>query len=151
MSGRNYFPPLVTATTAGRKPTKSLTSTRKGNTVNLHVLKSETGQLELLALPATVKSATLLNGGKVDFSQKDGKLVIPPVALQPQDTILKLELDRPVMDIPVMTVSPGIKATASNVYNDENEKYVPQQAFDNDMRTRWATDENAKQVWIAAT
>ena len=91
------------------KPTKAIASTRKGNTVYLHVLKSKTGQIELPDLPAEIKSAVLLTGNRshVDFSQKDGKLaiVIPPSALQPMDTIVKLELSRSAMDIPALTAA----------------------------------------------
>jgi alpha-L-fucosidase len=85
------------------KPTKNIVSTRKGNTVYLHVLKSENGRIELPALPAKIKSAALLNGANVTVSQKDGKWVveIPELGLlDPVDTIVKLELDRPAMDLP---------------------------------------------------
>jgi alpha-L-fucosidase len=134
------------------KPTKSLTSTRKGNTVYLHVIKSEDGRVELPALPAQIKSTALLNGGKVECSQNDGKLsiTIPPSALEPMDTIVKIEVDRPAMEIPVLTPASDIKATASNVFQGQNEEYGPQQAFDNDPQTRWATDSGTKQCWIAA-
>ena len=82
-------------------PAKNITSTRKGNTVYLHLLKVENGQVELPALAAEIKSALVLHGGKVGFSQKDGKLVIviPPSVVQPMDTIVKLELDRPALEI----------------------------------------------------
>jgi len=125
---------------------------RKGNDIYLHVLKSENGRIELPALPAEIKSASLLNGGKVEFSQKDGKLsiIIPQTTLEPVDTIVKLEVDRPAMKIPVVTHVSGIKSTASNVYKGQNEEYGPQQAFDNDPQTRWATDSSTKQCWIAA-
>jgi len=135
------------------KPAKAITSTRKGNSVFLHVMKSETGRIELPALPAEIKSAALLNGGKVEFSQKDGKLsiVIPQSALGPVDTIVKLELDRPAMEIPVLTIGFNIKvkATTSNVFNRQESEYGPQQAFDGDPTTRWATDGGTKQAWIA--
>ena len=134
------------------KPTKSLTSTRKGNTIYLHVMKSETGRIELPALPAKINSAELLNGGKVEFSQKDGKLsiLIPQSALEPVDTIVKLEVDRPAAEIPVITPAADIKAHASNVFQKEEAEYGAQQAFDNDSQTRWATDSGTKQAWIAA-
>ncbi len=134
------------------KPTKSIASTRKGNTIYLHVLKSENGRIELPALPAQIKSAALLNGGKVEFSQKDGKLslAIPQSALEPMDTIVKLELGRPALEIPAITPASDIQATASNVFQQEETEYGPQQAFDNDPQTRWATDSGTKQVWLAA-
>ena len=134
------------------KPTKSIASTRKDSTIYLHVMKSENGQVELPALPAQIKSAALLNGGKVEFSQNNGKLsiTIRPSALEPMDTIVKIEVDRPAMEIPVLTPASDIKATASNVFQGQNEEYGPQQAFDNDPLTRWATDSGTKQCWIAA-
>ena len=134
------------------KPTKSIASTRKDNTIYLHVMKSENGKVELPALPAEIKSASLLNGTKVEFSQNNGKLsiTIPPAALEPMDTIVKIEVDRPAMKIPVLTAASEVKATASNVFQGQNAEYGPQQAFDNNPQTRWATDSGTKQCWIAA-
>jgi alpha-L-fucosidase len=95
------------------KPTKAIASTRKGNSVYLHVMKSQDGHIGLAALPAAIQSATLLNGGKVEFSQRDGKLslVIPQSAREPVDTIVKLELDRPAMELPALTPGPEIEIT----------------------------------------
>ena len=92
------------------KPTKAVASTRKGNTIYLHVLKSENGRVELPALPVAIKSATLLAGGNVKFSQKDGKLVleIPAAALDTLDTIVKLEVDRPALEIPALAIEPEL-------------------------------------------
>jgi alpha-L-fucosidase len=134
------------------KPTQSIASTRKDNTIYLHVMKSENGKVELPALPAEIKSASLLNGTKVEFSQNNGKLsiTIPPAALEPMDTIVKIEVDRPAMKIPVLTAASEVKATASNVFQGQNAEYGPQQAFDNNPQTRWATDSGTKQCWIAA-
>ena len=139
------------------KPTKAIASTRKGNLVFLHVMNSADGRIELPALPAEIKSAALLNGGKVDFTRKNGKLslAIPQSAMVPMDTIVKLELDRPAMDVPAMDVpepmpNSGIQASASNVFEGDKTEFGPQQAFDNDGQTRWATDRGTKQAWIAA-
>jgi alpha-L-fucosidase len=134
------------------KPTASFVSTRKGSQIFIHVMRSENGRLELAALPAEIKSAMLLNGGKVDYSQDDGKLIltIPLASLEPIDTIVELNLDRPAWDIPVLARDSGIKAAASNVYRNQDADYGPQCAFDEDEDTRWATDEGTKQAWIAA-
>ena len=134
------------------KPTASFVSTRKGNQVFIHMMRSENGRVELPALPAEIKSASLLHGGKVEFSQNDGKLIltIPPASLEPIDTIVELKLDRPAWDISVLPHDPGIKATASNVYRNQDSDYGPQFAFDGDEDTRWATDEGTKQAWISA-
>jgi alpha-L-fucosidase len=87
------------------KPTNAVVSTRADDAVYLHVMNSKTGRVELPALPAEIKSAVLLNGAPVDFVQQDGKLsiTIPPSALDQLDTIVKLELDRPAMEIPALT------------------------------------------------
>ena len=101
------------------EPTASIASTRKGSNIFLHVLKSENGRVELPALPAEIKSATLLNGGKVEFSRQDGKLVItiPQSALEPVDTIVKLEVERPAMEIPAITMlaSPGAQTNKASM------------------------------------
>jgi alpha-L-fucosidase len=140
------------------KPTKIIASTRKGNTVFLHIMNTASGRIDLPALPAEIKSAALLNGGKVDFTQKNGKLaiVIPQSAIVPMDTIVKMELDRPALDMPALDVPEPIsssnikKTSASNVYEEDKTEFGPQQAFDNDAQTRWATDRGTKQAWITA-
>jgi alpha-L-fucosidase len=93
------------------KPAKNFASTRKGNTIYLHVMKSESGRVELPALPAEIKSAALLSGEKVSASQKDGKLVmeIPAASLDALDTIVKLAVDRPALEIPALATEPEIK------------------------------------------
>jgi alpha-L-fucosidase len=87
------------------KPTPQIVSTRKGKFVYLHVLKPQDGRVELPALPAEIRSAALLNGDKVAASQKAGKLIVilPPVPPEAMDTVVKLELDRPAIDLPVLT------------------------------------------------
>jgi len=88
----------------------------------------------------------------VDAIQKDGTLVvnIPAAQLQPEDTIVKLVLDRPAMDLPVLQADAGLTASASNVFQGNNAEYGPQLAFDHDAKTRWATDAGTKQAWLAA-
>ncbi len=134
------------------KPTPNVASTRKGSTVYLHLLREDDGVVELPALPRKVKSATLLGGGKVTFSQADGKLrfSFDKAAIDPIDTIIRVELDGSAMDIPAISLASGIKATASNVFKKMNDAHGPQLAFDNDSHTRWATDGGTKQCWIAA-
>ena len=64
------------------------------------------------------------------------------------DTIVKLELDGPALDIRPVSLPTSIKATASNVYQHMDD-YAPEMAFDDDPGTRWATDGGTKQAWIA--
>ncbi len=84
------------------KPAANFVSTRKGSTIYLHILKIEGGRLELSDLPAKIESASLLDGGTIEFSQHDGKLVltIPLATITRVDTIVKLTLNRPAMEIP---------------------------------------------------
>ncbi|SPE51192.1 Alpha-L-fucosidase (fragment) [Verrucomicrobia bacterium] len=90
------------------KPTDAIASTRKDRAIYLHVMKSKDGRIELPAIPAKIKSASLLNGQKVAFDQEDGRLLlnIPRASLGAIDTIVKLELDRPAMEIPARAVQP---------------------------------------------
>ena len=95
------------------KPTEAIVSTRRGNAIYLHVLKFKDGRVELPALPAEIKSVALLTGEKVSARQQAGKLVveIPAAAREPMDTIVKLEVDRPVMELPALDLA---KDSATN-------------------------------------
>ena len=136
------------------KPTPAVASTRKGRTVFLHVFRSADGRVELPDLPRPVKLATLLGGGAVKVTQENGKLtlILNQAALDPIDTIVRLELDGSAMDLAAMSLAPAstIKATASNVYQKDVSHFGPQEAFDSDPHTRWATDSGTQQAWIAA-
>lgn len=132
-------------------PTKAIASTRRGNMIYLHVLQWKTDRLELPAFARNIKSATLLNGGKVEVAKQGDQLLVTVVAASRDalDTVVKLELDGPATDLPVLEVSPKLKATASNVFKNQTAEYGPQFAFDDDAATRWAADESARQAWIA--
>jgi len=70
-------------------------TTRKGNTVYVHVLDLPDSALLLPPLPSPVRSARLLNGGRaIDVKSSDFGVVlaIPPDAVDPIDTIIVLEL-----------------------------------------------------------
>ena len=88
------------------EPTQAIASTRKGNTVFLHILHSDDGRVELPALGAKIESAALLGGGKVEFSQENGKFIVtvPKTSLDGIDTIVRLELDSDALQIPAVAV-----------------------------------------------
>ena len=134
------------------KPAAHIASTRKDHAIYLHVMNSTDGKVQLPALPAQIQSAALLDGTAVAFTQADGRLQItlPATALDPVDTIVKLVVDKPAMELPVLSATSAIKATASNIYESDEAEYGPQQAFDHDSQTRWATDSGTKQCWLAA-
>lgn len=138
------------------KPTSYLASTRKANTVYLHVLSWPTDVLTLPALPAKILKSSLLTGGNVQVKQSDDavEISVPKSDRQPIDTIVVLELDKPAIDIPPIAVAAhnhsltaGKPATASNVYRNSND-FAAKMAVDNDPSTRWATDENTNQCWL---
>ena len=78
------------------------------------------------------------------------EITLPVQRIDPIDTIIRLELDGSAMDLPAVSLTPDVKASASNVYQKQDAEYGPQAAFDGDSQTRWATDSGMKQAWIAA-
>jgi alpha-L-fucosidase len=133
------------------KPTKAIASTRKGNVIYLHVLRSQNETIELPDIARKIESAQILGGGKVKFVKQNGKLIFTISFAQraAADTIIKLKLAGSAMDVPVVEIPPTFKATASNIFGGEDANYGPQNAFDDDLQTRWATDNGTKQAWIA--
>ncbi len=132
-------------------PTKAFASTRRGNTVYLHVFNWDQATVELPALPRAVTSATLLGGGRALVRQENGKLTVSvaPTERQTIDTIVQLELDGSAMDLPAIAFTSPVKATASNVFHSNLNDHGPQEAFDGNPATRWATDAGLRQAWIA--
>jgi alpha-L-fucosidase len=132
-------------------PTKAVASTRQGDIVYLHVLRWNGDTVELPALPQAIKSASLLNGHPVQWSEQNDTLTVrvPADARDPNDTVVKLKLAGSAMTIPARAIPAAYEATASNVYQNDQADYGPVFAFDNDNQTRWATDEGTKQAWIA--
>jgi alpha-L-fucosidase len=132
------------------KPTKAIASTRKGDVIYLHILRNEGDTIELPDIEANIKSAKILGGGKVKFESAEGKLIftVPMAGRDADDTVIRLKLAGSAMAIPAVAVPAEFKAEASNVYQNENDTYGAQNAFDGDGQTRWATDNGTKQAWI---
>ncbi len=136
------------------KPTSQLVSTRKGDCVYLHVLNFGDGTITLPALPKKTVSASLLTGGKVAMrqSQEGVSFTVAKADQQLIDTIIKLKLYGPAMDIaPISAVAgllkPGMKTSTSNIYQNDS-AYGPDKAIDDDDNTRWATDNGTRQAWL---
>ena len=134
------------------KPGQWGASTRKGNRIYVHVFKWNGDTLELPAVAAGVKAAKALTGGSVQIKQTDSGITLT-LAVESQaalDTLIALDLDKPAMDLPAVSVrvgKPGVQVTASNVYQNQ-EDYSADKAFDGDPETRWATDVGTKQAWL---
>jgi alpha-L-fucosidase len=131
------------------RPTKALASTCKGNVVYLHIFNTPGDSLTLPPLPKTVLSASILGGGTTEFRQTPEALTIslPAQARPPIDTIVKLTLDGPAIDIAPIRPKSDISATASNVFQD-NPDFDAEMALDGDPGTRWATDAGTHKAWL---
>ncbi len=109
------------------KPTDWGVSTRKGNTVYLHLLKwyGNSPKLVIPNLGMGIKSCRLMDGGKVKLSrQKDGSSIIEFAGneLKPINTIIELEMAENVMnvqpmDIGAQSLSFNQKVKASSIPN----------------------------------
>jgi len=134
------------------KPTQTLASTRKGNTIFLHIFRWDGDRIVLPDIACRIERAHLLGGGVVEVRQADGQLMVsvPPANRDAVDTIVRLDLDGSALQLPVIMTASSVKATSSNVYQNQVQEYGPEMAFDRDDATRWATDSGTRQSWIAA-
>jgi len=83
-------------------------------------------------------------------------LEFPDGEARPLESVVKLEWDSSVMNLPAVSVPgpakglpAGAKVSASNIYANDEKNLGPEKAFDGDYDTRWATDGGLKQAWIA--
>ena len=137
------------------KPGEYGVSTRKGNTIYLHVCDWPEDVLKLPAIPAKLLRSRLLDGGKVNVAQTAAGLEIsvPGHDRHPLDTIVALELDCKAETLAALAVPAPVslttktKATASNVYQNQAE-FGPAKAVDARDDTRWATDSEVKSAWL---
>lgn len=132
------------------KPDADLASTRRGNTVFVHVLRWKDDSLTLPALSRRIVRHTALTGGSAAVQQgPDGVVLSLPAADRDAiATIIQLDLDGSAMDLAPLERPSTHRATASNVYQ-QMEDFGPDKAFDDDPHTRWATDTGTHQAWIA--
>jgi len=87
------------------KPSDSIVSTRKGKNIFVHILKwPESGCVKLPSIPASLVQARLLSGGNVEAKQSENRLEISVKETErlPVNTVVKLEFDRDVMQLPVL-------------------------------------------------
>lgn len=135
------------------KPGDYGVSTRKGNTIYLHLGEDAGEVVSLPAIPLKVVRAHWLGGGTAGVRQTEAGLEINVPKTDLQDTILALELDGPALGLPAVEVpapaslTTHAKATASNVYQNQPE-YGPDKAVDGRSNTRWATDAGVKSAWL---
>lgn len=137
------------------KPGDYGVSTRKGNTIYVHLAEDTGETLRLPAIPAKVVRSYLLSGGEVELHQTPGGLTLSVAQKdrRPLYTVVALELDAsaltiPAMDVPsVPSLTTKARATASNIFQGQAE-YGPDKAVDGNSNTRWATDAGTKSAWL---
>jgi alpha-L-fucosidase len=83
-------------------PTAAYATTRKGNTVYVHVLASGGETMTLPPIHANIISARFLSGetASVEATASGLSLRITEAERQPLDTIIRLDLDRPASTLP---------------------------------------------------
>jgi alpha-L-fucosidase len=145
----------VTGTRGGPyKPTSAYVSTRKGDTVYVHVLHWTTEGVTLPALPRRIVGSRLLGGGTAQVTQTATgvTLDVPANRRDATDTVVALRLDGTAMDMAAIAPapkSPLAALSASNTYQNDP-TYGAAKAYDSDDNSRWATDSGTKQAWLQA-
>jgi len=137
------------------KPGDYGVSTRKGNTVYLHLCEWTEDVLKLPGISSKVARSRVLSGGQAEVRQTETGLevFVPERDRQPSDTVAALELEGAALDLPAVDVPPLVslttkaKASASNVYQNQA-AYGPDKAVDGRSDTRWATDSGVKSAWL---
>lgn len=90
------------------KPTDWGVSTRKGNTIYLHILKwnGKNVKISLPDLGMEIKNCKLAAGGKLKVTRKEGTTIldIPGESLQPINTVVEIETSGNVMNIKPMEI-----------------------------------------------
>ena len=128
-----------------------VTSTRKGNTIYLHVLRWPSDTIMLPDIGCKVVKHSVLTGGNANVTQdSDGiEVSVPEEQRDELNTIIKLEFDKSVMDIQpiftkIKTLMTGSTPMASGVFPG----YPTELAFDGDPGTRWGGAVDSKSGWL---
>ncbi len=135
------------------KPNSWYGSTCRGNTVYLHIFKTDDHQtLTVPPLGRKVLGCRLINGGAVEMKQTDEGITVKlgKADIQGPDTIVVLELDGSAEDIKPFDeaiLTAGACVRASGVRENKKE-YGPESTVDGNRATYWTTDENVSAGWI---
>ena len=133
-------------------------STRRENTVFVHVLKWYDDTVVLPAIGKKIVSHELLTGGTATVTQTDEgvEILVAPGDRQELDTIVALELDGAAADlkpaaVPWGPLTFGRKVTASHVYDANPQMtgyYRPENAVDGDPYTGWTFNPGIQSAWL---
>ena len=92
------------------KPSRAVASTRNGNSIFVHILRSETATVTLPDIPSKIARSQLLTGGSAKVSQQGGQLTItlsPAPGPSDVDSIVRLELGHSAMDLGEIEITGG--------------------------------------------
>jgi alpha-L-fucosidase len=140
------------------KPGRWGVSTRKGNTVYLHVFEWEAGGITVPAMGLGITGCRVLTGGTAELKpvEEGMRIEVSQSNRSDIDTVLALELDGPADTIKprtlgttLVSLTAGAKVTSSNVYRTDP-TWGPEKAVDGDETTRWATDTGTSAAWLEA-
>ncbi|MBN2293351.1 MAG: alpha-L-fucosidase [Pirellulales bacterium] len=133
-------------------------STRKNNTIYVHVLKWDEDVLVLPPIEKKIVSHSLMTGGKAQVKQTHEGIAIrvPAEHRNELDTIIALELDGLAADLKPQRVSWGsltfcrpVKASAKyNKVQRYVRRYEPDKAVDGDPRSGWTVNPDVKSAWL---
>jgi alpha-L-fucosidase len=131
-------------------------TTRKENTIYLHILKWYGDKVLLPPIPRKIVAHSLLTGGTATVRQAADQVevFVPREHRCDLDTIVELQLDGPAGDLkPAQIVSDslcfGKKVTASSVYpGPVGRQYLPAFAVDGDDESGWTFAANLKSAWL---
>jgi alpha-L-fucosidase len=131
-------------------------TTRKDNTVYVHVLKWYGDRLLLPPIPRQIISHKLLTGGVATVRQTSEQIEIsvPTDQRHALDTIVALELDGPATELTPAAILSGSltfgkQVTVSSVYPDPvGQQYLPAFAIDGDPESGWTFDRQLKSAWL---
>ncbi len=128
-------------------------TTRRADTVYVHVLAWPDAGVSLPPFPRRVLASSLLTGGTVSMRQTEQgiELTVPPGDRQELDTIIALTLDGSAMDLtpvrlPSGALSAGRPVTASSVWGPGYEATMA--CDDDDSATRWGGAAGSRDGWL---
>jgi alpha-L-fucosidase len=131
------------------------TATQKNNTIYVHILDADQDTVTLPPIQKKIIESSVLSGGTASVKQttESIEITIPKAHRQEIDTIVVLKLDGPAAAakpgrLPSQSVAVGKKATASNVFRNNQQRHGADKACDDDPDTRWATDAGTHQAWL---
>lgn len=131
-------------------------STRKGNSIYLHVMSWPEDTIVLPPIPHRIIESTVLTGGTVHLNQTEMaiEVSVPKAQRRELDTIIVLELDGPASELaplplPLSSLTAGKSIEASSTFFDPRPPHAdPENAVDDDVFTRWAVDAGQQQAWL---